>query len=443
MSNRERLTVKEKEQIYYEKIKGKPLKQIAKEINCSFECVRKWWRIGRDEGIKGLREEKTKKGKKGILSHFEPLVAERALYWKENYPGRGPDRILTEMKTEAELAGVRLPKNSTLSAYFKEKCPHLLQKRERKPKRPPKPGQVHEMWQMDAKEKRTLGDGTIATVLQVREPVACVFLGCFAHSVQTKKSYRKLSLPEVQADLRQVFSEYGLPLALQTDRERLFGRPANEEFPTLFSLWLRGLGIEHHFSRPARPTDQAQVERGHHTWNSWMLQPQPCPNLTDYQALLDKARYMHNQVLSSHAGDCQGRIPYQAHPEVCIPIRPFVPEAELLLFSLDRVDRFLAQFSWLHTVSKSGQLSISSHNYYVGLQFASLKVIVSFDPADRHFVVSHSFSNSILKRLPAKNLDVYSITGLSAPLPPFSRPFQLPLPFTGGTLSLESLGVRP
>ncbi len=239
-----------------------------------------------------------------------------------------------------------------------------------------------------------------------------------------------MNLSEIRADLRQVFTQFGLPEGLQTDRERIYGRPATENFPTLFTLWLAGLGITHHFTRPAQATDQAQVERGHRTWNDWLMQPEPTANLVTYQAELDRARYMHNQVLSSRAGDCNGRTPYQAHPEVCRPIQPFVPEAELLLFSLNRVDHFLAQFRWHHKVTSSGQTFIGEQVYYVGQQYSGIQATVCFEPQDRHFVFTHPQTGKLLKRCPAKGLDVPTITGLQPEnQPDLAQPFQLPLPF--------------
>lgn len=432
MGHRDPLTLAEKEQIYYGKLSGKRLIDLAAEISCSLACARKWWRIGRDGGVAALGQERPGVRKRGALSRFAPIVAERALFWKRTYPRRGADRILVEMKDDPGLKSVRLPKPSTLANFFKEACPELLQKRQPRPKRPPKGGRVHELWQVDAKEKIILGDGTIATVLQVREPLACVFLGCFAHPVQTERHWRKLTLPEIQADLREVFSQFGLPAGIQTDRERVYGRPATESFPSLFTLWLAGLGITHHFTRPAQATDQAQVERGHRTWNDWLRQPEPTPNLVTYQAELDRARYMHNQVLSSQAGDCQGRNPYQAHPEVCLPLRPFILEAELLLFSLDRVDYFLAQFTWSHKVTASGQVFIGEQVYYVGQKYAGLQATVRFDPSNRHFVFTHPQTGKVLKRCPAKGLDIPTLTGLQPEnQPELSQPFQLPLPFLG------------
>jgi hypothetical protein len=430
MTRRAPLTAEEKETIYFGKLASGRLKELAAQVQCSLSCARKWWRIGRDGGVAALRQERPAERKMGALSRFDPLVAERGLCWKQHYPRRGPDRILVEMAGDELLSGLKLPKRSTLAEFFREACPELLQKRRPRPKAPPRAGRVQELWQMDAKEKIVLGDGTIVTVLQVREPVACAFLGCFAHAVQTEKHWRKLTLREIQADLRVVFTEFGLPLGLQTDRERVYGRPATEAFPTLFTLWLVGLGIDHHFTRPGQATDQAHVERGHRTWNDWLIQPEPTPDLTTYCTQLAQARYMHNEVLSSQAGDCAGRTPYEAHPEIRIPIQPFVPQAELLLFNLSRVDRFLAQLVWKHKVTKSGQVSIGESVYYIGRAHAGKEVTVRFDPQDRHFVFTHPQTGKELKRCPSKGLDVPTITGLEPKnAPQLPQPFQLPLPW--------------
>jgi hypothetical protein len=430
MTPRAPLTIEEKETIYFGKRSGKWLRDLAVEVRCSLSCARKWWRVGRDGGVDALRRERPVERKTGALSRFDPVVAERALHWKRSYPRRGPERILVEMAGDESLAGLKLPKRSTLATFFKEACPELLQKRQPRPKAPPKGQRVHELWQMDAKEKIVLGDGNIVTVLQVREPIACAFLGCFAHAVQTETHWRKLTLREIQADLRIVFTEFGLPIGLQTDRERVYGRPATEAFPTLFTLWLVGLGMEHHFTRPGQATDQAQVERGHRTWNDWLTQPDPTPNLLTYCIELAKARYMHNEVLLSRAGDCQGRPPYQAHPEVRIPLQPFESGAELLLFNLGRVDRFLAQFTWQHKVTQTGQVSVGESIYSLGRIHAGTQVTVRFDPSDRHFIFAHPQTGKELKRCPAKKLDVSTITGLELDdVPHLSQPYQLPLPW--------------
>lgn len=430
MGIRRPLTVAEREAIYDGKLSGTRLIDLAREYQCSLSCARKWWRIGRKYGRDALRRHRQSQAG-GALSRFEPIVAERALYWKRLHPKRGATRILVDMEKDPLLDDTHLPKKSALAAFFREACPELLQCRKPRPAPPPRSTHVHALWEMDAKENIRLADGSIATVLDVREPLACCFLGSFAHEVQTERAWRKLDLREIQADLRLVFTEFGLPVAIQTDRETVYGKPAEESFPTLFTQWLVGLGISHHFTRPGQATDQAHVERGHKTLFDWIEEPQPLPTLIALQSALDEARFTHNCVLPSQAGDCQGRPPQEVHPEVRVPLRPYAFDAELALFDLQCVDRFLSRFAWPHKVSKVGQITVGSHLYYVGVTYAGQTVDVRFDPGDRHLTFHDAQNGALLRRQPARELSVPTITGLKAPPPPTDRPVQLSFPWQG------------
>jgi len=45
------LTQEEREQIYLRKKNGENLQTIADELKISYECARKWWRRGKQEGL--------------------------------------------------------------------------------------------------------------------------------------------------------------------------------------------------------------------------------------------------------------------------------------------------------------------------------------------------------------------------------------------------------
>lgn len=340
LSHTSSLTVAPRERIYREKLDGHSLKELAQEQHCYESCARKWWRVGRDQGLNGLHYTRRARSVPGILSSFDPIVAEHALACKRQHPKRGTTRILRDLTNDQGLTGRALPKRSSLAEFFHQVCPELLQSYHCPPP-PPRARHVHELWQMDSKEHVVLQDGNIATVLDVHEPVACIFLGSYAHAVQTERSWRKLTPRETRIDLRTVFSEFGRLVRLQTDRGSLYGRPGPEVFPTLFTSWLLGIGNQHHFGRPNQPSDQPQVERGQLPLFDWMTQPTPAQNLASLQADSDIARYKHNAVFPSYAGDCRGGIPLQVHPEVLQIQQPYHPTAELTLFSLTRVDHFL------------------------------------------------------------------------------------------------------
>ncbi len=105
MTQRRPLTVAEREAIYRGKLVGKRLRDLADGLSCSFDCARKWWRVGRDQGLEGLRRSRRKRTKTGALSRFDPLVAKRALYWKRQHPKRGPTRILADLEKDRVLEG--------------------------------------------------------------------------------------------------------------------------------------------------------------------------------------------------------------------------------------------------------------------------------------------------------------------------------------------------
>jgi hypothetical protein len=427
MSNRRPLTIAEREAIYDQKAADKRLADLAEDLRCSFDCARKWWRVGRKQGRDALHRQR-KVPFKGALSHFAPVVSEQALRRKQQHPKRGASRILVDLEQDSLLQDLRLPKQSSLAAFFHEACPELLQHHVPRPKSPPRATHIHDVWELDGKENIRLTDGTIATALDVRAPMACCFLGSFAHAVQTEKAWRKLTLRETQADLRQVFTEFGLPVAIQTDRESGYGQPPENAFPTLFTLWFVGLGLGHRLTRPGQATDQSHVERGHRTLFDWIEEPQPLADLIALQAALRKARYMHNEVLPSDAGDCQGRPPLLVHPEVKVPLRPYAPTVELALFDLKRVDQFLARYAWPHLVTKNGQVTVGENIYYVGIAYAGQTIDVRFDPQDRNLTFHDAKDGHVIRRRPVKGLTVANITGLEEPPPPSNTPIQLSFP---------------
>ena len=423
MTNRAPLTIAEREAIYNGKLAGKKLKDIAQQLGCSLACVRKWWRIGRDQGLEGLQGRDRGRPSIGHLAGFDPLVAQQALYWKRKHPRRGATRILVDMARDPILAGIKLPKARALTYFFRQECPELLQSRQRRAPKPPRASRIHQLWQIDGKEAIRLVNGAVATVLMVREPVASVCLGAFAHEVTTKKAWRKLNWREIQADLRAAFTKWGLPEGIQTDNESVYGSPPTKNFPTLFTLWLVGLGLNHQLSRPKQPTDQAHVERTHQTIFYWLEKGEAWANLNELQAELDEACLMHNEVLPSRAGDCNGRPPLEAHPLARCPLRPYHPSAELALFDLERVDRFLAQFTWSYKVTKVGQFKIADQRYSAGMAYAGQTICVRFEPEGRQFALYESQKGTFIKRFKAKGLDVATITGLTSK--PLGPPIQL------------------
>jgi transposase len=444
MGNRAPLSQAEKERLYEGKLSGQTLTKLAEVLNYSLETVRKWWRRGRQSGLEGLRQRRTGRKATGLLSQFDPRIAQKAEAYKRQHHGWGADRVLIELRHDTELQGLRLPKRSRLAAFFKACCPEYVHSpRPQLPWRPrvPHADAVHEVWQMDNQEGVCLHDGDVAIICNIRDPFGAAPIASRAFSGKTKQRWRKLEVAEFRQVLRSAFTEWQtLPDSLSTDNElRLIGNPASD-FPSLLTLYLVGLGIRHVFTRPARPTDHAQVERGHRTLDNLALNDQALQDLDHLQQALDHERQVYLLEFPCQASDCAGRPPLTAHPELLHPRRFYQPELELQLFSLQRVFDHLATFTFERKVSNSGSVSLT-HQVSIGRQFArqipQRLLWVRCDPLTREWVFyrkpdSRQDELVELARRPIKRLDVEILTGLQPTVSPNPQPVQLTLPFLIG-----------
>lgn len=441
MGNRRPLNQEEKEQVYQGKLNGQTLGEIAQELNCSWETARKWWKRWRSQGKTGIRQKRCGRGPSGALSKFDPHIGEKAKQLKQKHRQWGANRVRIELCADPELQGLKIPSRSRLASFFKEACPECVTVYRIRPpvqKAKGKAWQVHEEWQMDSQEDIALGNGEIATISNLRDPFGAAPIASLAFSGKVTTRSRKLTFPEYRQLLRAGFSEFQtLPDRVSTDNElRFLGNPSSD-FPGLLTLYLAGLGIAHVFIRPGRPTDHAQVERGHRTLDNLVFSEEDLQDLTHLQQALDRERQVYLHTFPSQASDCHGQPPLLAHPELLHPRRFYQPELEPLLFSLQRVFDFLATFTFERIVSHSGCVALT-HQISIGRQYARTlphrKVWVRCDPATQEWVFFQKLppdSDQLVEfiRRPIQYLDFFTLTGLdpAALLPPL--PVQLPLPF--------------
>jgi hypothetical protein len=206
-------------------------------------------------------------------------------------------------------------------------------------------------------------------------------------------------------------------------------------FPTQLTLWWAGLGIEHRLI--SSPQQNGCIERGHRTLNERTLIDQHFDGADELQNQTEADWHELNAECPSRAKGCNGQPPLVAHPELLVPRRPYRPEWELDLFDLKRVDKYLAERSWIRTVSEGGQVSLGSHPYGLGKAWAGQTVSISFDPEQRQFMFTQVKPKSKrgqrlpdlpAARLDAKGLSVEEITGLPVALEDLPvRQLMLPL----------------
>lgn len=425
-----RTTCGNRREFYERHQAGETYPEMASHYGVSKECVRYWCRHQRDGGSCETIYRRTPPG---LLSQFHPLVRYCILRLRLEHPHWGPNRIWKKLEKRSSLRGLPLPSEASIGRYL-----HQWARFHRRPKktveraRPRQPTAVHQRWQMDFKLGIGLQDGSQVNLHTVRDPVGEACLGAVVFPVEKVATRgERVTLDQVRWVLRRCFTEWNtLPDEVQTDGEPVLVTQSADAFPTPFTLWLKGLGIEHLIIRPGKPTDNAEVERCHRTITDYAIvgnEDQPVHHL---QSILDEAVLELAFDLPSRAEGCGGRPPIEAHPELLEPRRPFRPEHELALFDLKRVDTYLATFTWQRKVSKTGQICLAGrHTYYgVGRKYARRQVLVKFDPADRHFVFYDvDKPGQEVRRRPARNLAVEDLTGLVA-WPEGLVPQQLPLP---------------
>jgi hypothetical protein len=298
---------------------------------------------------------------------------------------------------------------------------------------------VHQRWIFDFKVDICLADGQWVHMHTVRDPVGAAFIGAKLYLAPGKKS--RVTLEQARATLRTCFVEGGMPEEVQTDWEPSLHSQAGDTFPSLFTLWLEGLGIHHRHCRPGVPTDDAEVERGHRTLYDYGLYGHLDEPFETLQQRLETARYELNHEYPSRAHGCDGRPAFQAHPELLHPPRLFDPQQELAFFDLHRVDTYLASLCFERKVGKCGQVNLGGQHvrYSVGRQFAGQVVLIRFDPTNRTLVAF--LNEQEIARWQSKYLDVQDIVGFGQDTQCY-LPQQLPLPFLPTqVLAIELLQV--
>jgi len=428
MGQRAALTEGEKELIWTEKQKGVRLRQISQELRCSIETVRKWYRYARD----GRISQKRGRPRRGIGSSYPSEVIEKAIEQKRANPHWGPKKIRVEMGRELEKRIEELPSPASLSLVFKQRCPEAVQVRQRRqlPPADPRVYQVHQRWQMDAKEGIALGTQR-ANVQEICDIYSGLMVASQAFvSLPSGKGWEQLHFEDHREVLRRAFCEWGLPLEVQTDNDHQFNNPNDTGFPTPFTLWLVGMGIRHILSRPHRPTDQPHVERNHRTQGDFVWKDHAFTQLDVLQQALDDHRRTYNHSYPSQAAHCHGRPPLTVFPTAFATGHPYHPDLEWDWFDLKRVDAFLSRQVWTRTVAKNGTVQLGGHYYILGRKWKSQLVSIRFLPASCSFRFENQDA-SLVTVIRAQGLEKEHLIGLIPPHLPVPMGFQLALPLLG------------
>lgn len=160
-----------REQIIQLHQSGLSLVQVAQQLHLKYRTVRALWRRYCEHGSAGLQTHYDRCGPPRSL-YPQPLY-QAALALKQTHPRWGAGLI--RLQLAPPFPGQRLPHRSTLQRWFA--AAGLQPARAQQPPVPRRRAQVvHEVWELDAKERLRLRDGSGASVLLVADEASGALL---------------------------------------------------------------------------------------------------------------------------------------------------------------------------------------------------------------------------------------------------------------------------
>ncbi len=393
---------------------GYSYRQIAAQTKWSFETVRKICRNYNREGAKALEPGSGGRPAKGPLSTFDPLVRFACLRIKRQHRGWGPDVVLAELANCSWSGRVTLPGPSQIGAYFSQFGSRLVTARTYKqlpqanllaPLR-----MVHSCWQMDVDEQVPLPGYGKVHILNVVDYVSGLKIGSYLFPAYQQRQLCRVSWRQMQQALRQAFTKWGLPKRIRTDRDPVIVNKGNYPFPSPFTLWLVGLGIEHELIK--RVIENGSVERSHRTWEGRLSGYGPYPHLSQWQHLVDYELWRMNAVLPSRGRRCHRRPPLMVYPKARFPLTWYRYQDELDIFDLARVQFYLYHGKWLRHTNGKGQFSFNNQKFQTGMANKRRWVQIICLP-ELKFQVSSLPDNTLIKTIQVNGLTISDITGIS------------------------------
>ena len=161
-----------RQQIVQRHQQGEPLSAIAQALHVPPSTVRDWWHRFRDQGEAGLQTHYDRCGPKEPKAGA--VIHQAALAKKREHPPWGAGLIRLELA--AQFPGRHLPHPRTLQRWFR--AAGLAPLRAQRPAMERQRGQEpHAVWEVDAKERLLLADGSGTSVLTVTDEASGALLG--------------------------------------------------------------------------------------------------------------------------------------------------------------------------------------------------------------------------------------------------------------------------
>lgn len=220
----------------------------------------------------------------------------------------------------------------------------------------------HDLWEMDAQGTVSVKGLGYVSMINIKDTKSKVY--CMAFPTQVKGKMSQPKTAHYFWTLRLAFEEFGLPKAIQVDRDSVFiDNTSGSPFPSKLHLFLIGLGVQLCFIDVSPPAKQAMVERSHQTLHGQVTKGQYYKTwLTLFKTTNKRRKVLNEKYPSRSLGK---KAPLQLYPKAKYSGRFYSIEKEAELFDLKRVYKYLAKCCWYRKVSKAKTVSLNAKVYYL------------------------------------------------------------------------------
>lgn len=337
--------------------------EVAQRYGLSRPTVRLWRDRYREQGREGLedRSHAPRTCPHRMSDELEELiVAERERYrW-------GSKKILRRLEDAHPL--LVLPGRSAVDAVLRRRG--LVERPLRRRRAPSSPfrrryaaSEPGELMTIDHKGHFRLGNGRYCYPLTIVDSVSRYVLACSAVT--------STRLVEAWPVIVDVFREYGLPRAMQSDNGPPFGTAQGGL--SLMSVRLMMLGVLPVFSRPAHPQDNGRHERMHRDLKAETTRP-PAANRASQQRSFDAFVERYNADRPHEALDMRR------------PLHVFKPSPRP--YRSPRPPEYPAYFE-TRKVTSIGQIRLRNRQIFVSSALAGHTI--GLQPTDEHLYTVHFY----------------------------------------------------
>lgn len=229
---------------------------------------------------------------------------------------------------------------------------------------------------------------------------------CSTSSFPPPEQWQEITVAEARELIRRVFCRWGLPERVRIDNGHPWGSAG--DLPPELALWLMGLGVVPNWNPARQPWLNPKVERNNGVTQQW-VELDACPDHATLKERLDWASRMQREEYP----DRGGRTRLETYPELTQIRRPYSVEAEPTLWELSRVDAFLVGRTWRRRADRYGTIWLYNRSHCLGKAHAAREVQVSFEPANRHWVVADLTDGELLACFPTHELSRERILSLN------------------------------